>query len=434
MSAHGGRSRTTSAPTSRSVNSMTATLPWSGKTGRSTTRGHKSKLHRSQTEPRGRTLASLRAGHSNFTNPKEWDLRTNIPVTPTTKARRMVFPLSPGIREETGTVHWASVTKVPVEVTKRSTQVQLDEVLVPFRLGDRVILIDGRTGIIRWMGCLNSRTPQLDLAVGIQLDDAAGEHDGTYRGKRYFHCPQYHGTIISGTKVAKYLPPNTVHYRSTDSDAGRFTAKAPLGPIEHRKKEKLKAQKIMREQARKKLISAQSEGDRERRKKEQQRALEEAERLRAAEETEKRIREAEETVLAEQAVLAAAEAQPEAEAEAKGLVLTPKTERDKSAREMTEKPTPAPELAKETLSASDPAPAPEEAAAEAPPTQPAGTEILAAVGWLEPAVPTDGKAAETNADGAAPAGVTEADIHAEMDSMFGEDLEPNAPAHDDGTF
>lgn len=445
MSAHGGRSRTTSAPTSRSVNGMTVTQPWSG-TGRSTTRGPKSK--RSQTEPRGRTLASLRPGHGNFTNPKEWDLRTNIPVTPTTKARRMVFPLSPGIREETGTVHWSSVTKVPVEVAKRSTQVQLNEVSVPFRLGDRVILIDGRTGIIRWMGCLNSRTPQQDLAVGVQLDDAAGEHDGTYRGKRYFHCQEYHGTMISGTKVAKYLPPNTVDYRSTDSDAGRFTAKAPLGPIEHRKKEKLKAQKILREQARKKLISAQSEGDRERRKKEEQRALEEAERLLAAEEAEKRIREAEEAVLAEEAALAAAEAQLEAEAEAKGLVLPPKAEREKSAREMIENPAPAPEPAKEALSAPEldpapapaPAPAPEETAAEEPPKQPAGTEILAAMGWLEPAAPTDGKAAETNADGAdssaeaAPAGVTEADIHAEMDSMFGEDLEPNAPAHDDGTF
>lgn len=287
------------------------------------------------------------------------------------------------------------------------------------------------TGIIRWMGCLNSRTPQQELAVGIQLDDAAGEHDGTYRGKTYFHCAEYHGTMISSKQVAKYLPPNTVDYRSTDSDGGRFpTTKAPLGPIERRKKEKLKAQKILRERARKKLISAQSEGDRERRKKEQQHAFKEAERRRVEEEAKKKIREAEEAVLAVEAALAAVEAQLEAEAEAKGLVLPPKEDRERSAQiKMTEQ-----EAEPEPAEAPEPAPAPEVAAMR----QDSGSEILAVMGWLEPDTPAAVKLAVTDADGTDPeatsAGVTEADIHAEMDSMFGEDLEPNAPAHDDGTF
>jgi len=73
-----------------------------------------------------------------------------------------------------------------------------------FRVGDRVVLSGDRSGIIRWIGKLDSDYVTSEVFVGVQLDEPIGAHNGVFRGKRYFLCPDQHGVFVS-KKVLLYV-------------------------------------------------------------------------------------------------------------------------------------------------------------------------------------------------------------------------------------
>ena len=64
----------------------------------------------------------------------------------------------------------------------------------------------GKTGVVRYMGVMDSKFEDGELFAGIKLDDPLGENDGVMRGKRYFSCPDKHGIMVPAANVAMLLP------------------------------------------------------------------------------------------------------------------------------------------------------------------------------------------------------------------------------------
>lgn len=92
----------------------------------------------------------------------------------------------------------------------------------PFKVGDRVILSEDLTGVIKWFGLLDEYAPGQEIYVGVHLDDPVGEHDGMFGKKRFFRCPQYHGTIVAKKDVLLVKGRNDLSYRSTTASPPRM--------------------------------------------------------------------------------------------------------------------------------------------------------------------------------------------------------------------
>ena len=72
-----------------------------------------------------------------------------------------------------------------------------------YDIGDAVQMEDGRTGILRYMG---STTWSNETHLGIELHDYTGDHDGAYKGVRYFTCPNQTGIIVEeNDTIKKYV-------------------------------------------------------------------------------------------------------------------------------------------------------------------------------------------------------------------------------------
>ena len=90
------------------------------------------------------------------------------------------------------------------------------------RVGDRVLIRYGSlTGVVRYVGDLDSQYTDAKLYVGIKLDDPCelvtiialtvlnlamviidGDHDGIVNGKRYFKCSPKHGMLVAIEEVS----------------------------------------------------------------------------------------------------------------------------------------------------------------------------------------------------------------------------------------
>jgi len=68
------------------------------------------------------------------------------------------------------------------------------------------LLKDGRIGQIRWSGSLRGRS---GYYVGLQLMNATGKHDGTYKGNRLFRCKPQSGVFTREEKIVKIVPLNS---------------------------------------------------------------------------------------------------------------------------------------------------------------------------------------------------------------------------------
>jgi len=62
--------------------------------------------------------------------------------------------------------------------------------------GDRVRVDLNKNGYIRWIGCDAVFGNSKHIQYGIQLDNARGFSDGTWRGKRFFLCNRWCGVFI----------------------------------------------------------------------------------------------------------------------------------------------------------------------------------------------------------------------------------------------
>ena len=90
-------------------------------------------------------------------------------------------------------------------------------------LGDRVIVRGQRPGTVRYLGKLEGHRTEIDNEVfaGVQLDQPAGLHNGTFNGKRYFSCPAKHGVflplrdVVCVTSRAPVPPSNSLALRNS---------------------------------------------------------------------------------------------------------------------------------------------------------------------------------------------------------------------------
>jgi dynactin complex subunit len=70
-------------------------------------------------------------------------------------------------------------------------------------VGDRVQSRDDSRATVRFLGAVTGATPE-DCWVGIEWDEEGrGKHDGSAKGKRYFECPQGHGSFVRADTVLK---------------------------------------------------------------------------------------------------------------------------------------------------------------------------------------------------------------------------------------
>jgi len=83
-------------------------------------------------------------------------------------------------------------------VAKDRKKVHLKEIrpLPKLHVGDRVRVDLNKNGYIRWIGCDKVFGNSEHIQYGIQLDNARGFSDGTWRGKRFFLCNRWCGVFI----------------------------------------------------------------------------------------------------------------------------------------------------------------------------------------------------------------------------------------------
>jgi dynactin complex subunit len=68
-------------------------------------------------------------------------------------------------------------------------------------IGDRVLVKGKYSGIVRYIGDLDSNLINSKTFVGVKLDDPVGIHDGIHKGKRFFKCPPSHGVFVPINQV-----------------------------------------------------------------------------------------------------------------------------------------------------------------------------------------------------------------------------------------
>jgi len=76
--------------------------------------------------------------------------------------------------------------------------------LVDFRIGDTVRLSRGKEGIVRYIGRVQGMKREDIVGLELKVWTERG-HDGSYKGKQYFTCPQGRGYFTSRDAVAEVL-------------------------------------------------------------------------------------------------------------------------------------------------------------------------------------------------------------------------------------
>lgn len=77
------------------------------------------------------------------------------------------------------------------------------------------------TGIVRYVGKIDSEFVDNRIYVGLKLDEAVGDTDGLIKGKRYFTCPLKHGKVVRITNVIAVLPSKSVFYKPVQNISKR---------------------------------------------------------------------------------------------------------------------------------------------------------------------------------------------------------------------
>jgi len=68
--------------------------------------------------------------------------------------------------------------------------------LPELHIGDRVRIDQTKNGYIRWIGCDQLFGNSRETRYGIELDEARGFSDGTWKGKRFFKCDRWCGVFL----------------------------------------------------------------------------------------------------------------------------------------------------------------------------------------------------------------------------------------------
>ncbi|KAH9515661.1 hypothetical protein Btru_011678 [Bulinus truncatus] len=91
-----------------------------------------------------------------------------------------------------------------------------DDELSQVQKGDRVVVYGASyhnkggkilPGVVQYIGLYDKYAKAPRLKVGVSLyDNAYTTHNGIYRGKRYFYCPQGHGAMVNITDLQQVKP------------------------------------------------------------------------------------------------------------------------------------------------------------------------------------------------------------------------------------
>jgi len=91
-----------------------------------------------------------------------------------------------------------------------------------FRINDYVLLTDGRIGQVMYEGPLSGKSGEF---IGLSLRNAAGKHDGSYKGKRVFRAKAGTGVFVRRKNIEK-------HVSSSENWRDLLTDDNPLQPAE----------------------------------------------------------------------------------------------------------------------------------------------------------------------------------------------------------
>ena len=91
------------------------------------------------------------------------------------------------------------------------------------KTGDRVLVDVSKPGLsglsphaiaghVKYMGKVDSAYIDSRYFVGVKLDEALGDCDGTRKGKRYFTCQPMHGLLLQSDRVVAVLDKKTLKY------------------------------------------------------------------------------------------------------------------------------------------------------------------------------------------------------------------------------
>ncbi|XP_077087974.1 uncharacterized protein LOC143739380 isoform X2 [Siphateles boraxobius] len=68
-----------------------------------------------------------------------------------------------------------------------------------FQIGDRVIVCNSRPGVLKYKGLTAF---EKGFWAGVALDNPNGNHNGTFRGVKYFSCDKSHGVLVRAEDIA----------------------------------------------------------------------------------------------------------------------------------------------------------------------------------------------------------------------------------------
>ncbi|XP_018585191.1 CAP-Gly domain-containing linker protein 4-like isoform X2 [Scleropages formosus] len=111
------------------------------------------------------------------------------------------------------------------------------------KMNDRVVLNSKQKGVVRFIGPLENSTTG-EVFIGVELDTACGESDGTFHGIRYFKCKPNCGTFTTVShlkKLSKQSSPQSqpiTRTDSSDSDGGATSAKGPKSRLRRTRNQK----------------------------------------------------------------------------------------------------------------------------------------------------------------------------------------------------
>ncbi|KAK7173703.1 hypothetical protein R3I93_003506 [Phoxinus phoxinus] len=76
---------------------------------------------------------------------------------------------------------------------------EISDPLSYFKIGDRVIVCNSRPGVLKYKGLTAFAN---GFWAGVSLDNPNGNHNGTFRGVKYFSCDKSHGVLVRAEDIA----------------------------------------------------------------------------------------------------------------------------------------------------------------------------------------------------------------------------------------
>ncbi|KAL1274627.1 hypothetical protein QQF64_027441 [Cirrhinus molitorella] len=76
---------------------------------------------------------------------------------------------------------------------------EISDPLSSFQIGDRVLVCNSRPGVLKYKGLTAFAN---GFWAGVALDAPNGNHNGTFRGVKYFSCEKSHGVLVRAEDIA----------------------------------------------------------------------------------------------------------------------------------------------------------------------------------------------------------------------------------------